>query len=84
MKHFSNKGGHGVHILRHLKEEPVWAVDKQFQFNQVKTSDSESQPRKLKLMHIHSKKLTTTVSILRTTMKHVFVSTKTSLMVKIS
>ena len=32
-KHFSNKGGHGV--LRHLKEEPVWAINKQFQFNQV-------------------------------------------------
>ena len=80
MKHFSNKGGHVVHILRHLKEELVWAVDKKFQFNQVKTSDSESQP---KLMHIHSKKLTTTVSILCITMKPVFVSTKTSLMVKI-
>ena len=31
MEHFSYKGGRGVCVLWHLKEELAWAIDKQFQ-----------------------------------------------------
>ena len=31
MEHFNYKGGYGVYVLRHLNEELVWAIDKQFQ-----------------------------------------------------
>ena len=45
----------------------------------IKMSSSESRPRKVELMHTHSKNVTTTESILHITMKFVFVLMKTSL-----
>ena len=32
MECFSYKGGCGIHVLRHLKDERAWDIDKQFQF----------------------------------------------------
>ena len=51
----------------------------------IKTSSSESQPRKVELTCTHSKNVTTTVSvsILHITMKTIFIPTKTSLMAMI-
>ena len=46
----------------------------------IKMSSSELQPRKVELMHVHSKNAMTTESILHITTKPVFVLTKTSLM----
>ena len=31
MEHFSNNGGCGACIIRHIKEELTWALDKQLQ-----------------------------------------------------
>ena len=45
----------------------------------IKTSGSESWPRKVELMRVHSKNVTTTGSILHITMEIVFIPTKTNL-----
>ena len=46
----------------------------------IKTSGSESRPRKVELTRAHSKNVTTTVSILHITTKLVLVATIISLM----
>ena len=43
-------------------------------------SHSQSRPRKVELMWVHSKNTTTTMNILHITMEPVLVPTKTSLM----
>ena len=49
----------------------------------INMGGSESRPMKVELTHMDSKNATTTMSILKVTMKLIYVPTKTSLMAMI-